>query len=54
VVSDVPNEGSIERALNWRSQVDEHVRMQDGSKIQMVCVLVTSMSAADLKHCQSL
>jgi small GTP-binding protein len=53
VVSDITNERSIERALNWKGQIDEHVRMRDGSRIPMVlcltkCDLVTSTSTADL------
>mmetsp|Transcript_8847 Transcript_8847/g.17153 ORF Transcript_8847/g.17153 Transcript_8847/m.17153 type:complete len:210 (+) Transcript_8847:1227-1856(+) len=36
VVSDITNERSVERALNWKGQVDEHVRMPDQSRIPMV------------------
>jgi Ras-related protein Rab-32 len=39
VVSDISNERTIDRAINWKSQVDDHVRMPDGSRIPMVlCV----------------
>jgi GTPase SAR1 family protein len=39
VVSDISNERTIDRAISWKSQVDDHVRMPDGSRIPMVlCV----------------
>lgn len=58
VVSDITNERTVERALSWKSQVDEHIRMPDGSRIPMVlCInkydLVTpadSMSPAGLQR----
>lgn len=59
VVSDITNERTIERALNWKAQVDEHVRLPDGSKIPMVlCVnkhdLVTSAEAMPPAELQQL
>jgi small GTP-binding protein len=56
VVSDVTDERTVERALNWKAQVDEHVRMSDGSHIPMVFCLnkydlvPPGMTQADLQR----